>query len=220
MNPWIAITSLGDAACMVSAAAAIAAALTAIGAWRPATVWVCAFAAGALVVMATKLAFLGWGVGIGAVGFTGASGHTAFAMAVCLTAAYLVSKEAAPAWRAVTWGLGGACGLAVGVSRLILRLHSPSEVVAGCLVGIAVALVFAGLTRDLRSSAILRLMIVAGLVVVASTAQGKPTPTQDWLIRFALELSGHSKPYMRKSGGAGTLDAGAEGIAGAPVVAY
>ncbi|MFC6518687.1 hypothetical protein ACFQAT_01865 [Undibacterium arcticum] len=76
------ITSVGGITVMAPAAIAITVWLVVERSWRVALWWCLLFAAGMGLVVATKIAFIGWGIGIRSLDFTGFSGHSMRATAV------------------------------------------------------------------------------------------------------------------------------------------
>ncbi|HIE5512654.1 TPA: phosphatase PAP2 family protein [Stenotrophomonas maltophilia] len=97
--------------------------------------WLCAIAAAACVTLASKLAFMGWGIGIKSLHFTGFSGHAAMSSAVYPMVGVLL---AGPERRARVVGLMSGVLLAVAIawSRVPLHAHSLSEVIAGLGLGL------------------------------------------------------------------------------------
>ena len=132
---WYSITSLGGAGMTLPLAFAIALWLAVGYTWRMAAGWLLLLGAAIGVVTLTKLAFLGWGVGVRELDFTGVSGHAMLSTAVYPVALFLMLLPARPAIRLLGVLLGLAAGMAVGLSRVVLSAHSPSEAVTGCLVG-------------------------------------------------------------------------------------
>lgn len=102
--------------------------------------WLRALCIGALLVLATKLAYMGWHIGVPAIAFTGISGHAYLAAALL------------PFWLALLLPprhglvLGLALAAAVAVSRVALGAHSMSEAALGWLLGSVVSL--AGMPAD------------------------------------------------------------------------
>jgi hypothetical protein len=98
---------------------------------------------------------------------------------------------------------GGAIGVAIGVSRLALHVHSVSEVVAGTLLGGAVAAIYFWGSAH-ANPAKLRPAVLGGiLVLILGMTHGHRAPTQDLLTRLALNLSGRSEPHSRTEWQAG-----------------
>lgn len=86
-----------------------------------------------MVVLASKIAFMGWGIGSAALDFTGFSGHAA--MSACI---YPLLFAVLGTGRKAARGLplaGFALAAFIAWSRLPLQAHSLSEVVGGFLLG-------------------------------------------------------------------------------------
>ena len=194
---WMKITSFGGITVMAPAAAVIAAWLIIQGAWRMALWWCLLFIAGMGLVIATKLAFIGWGIGIRSLDLTGFSGHAMRATTVFPVMLYLMLQKSAPIVRAGGILLGIALGAAIGISRLALQVHSVSEVVAGCALGAIVSFGFIWLAGALQKAALNRWLLVFSLVPLLAASEVEPAPTQHWLTEAALYLSGHDKPFTR-----------------------
>jgi membrane-associated phospholipid phosphatase len=169
--------------------------------WRVGTVWHVRWAMAlmvvGLVVLASKLAFLGWGIGVASLDFTGFSGHAAMSAVVWPMAAFI----AATTHRAGKWAamLGFALAAAVGYSRIPLNAHSWSEVVSGGLLG-AVASAWA---LDATSTSARRLN--AGWAALA-LAIGCCMPvlfpqvrTHHIVVQMATALSGAAKAFDRSA---------------------
>lgn len=195
---WIAITHLGAVGIMLPMFLLISAGLWRAGQKSDLLTWILAMSAGGAVVLASKFAFIGWGWGSAALDFTGISGHTMLATSIfpVWMGRLLAGTERRFTLPGVLLGL--TIGAAVGVSRLVLGAHSPSEVVAGWLVGLAVSLAACTLMRERRS-----VQAASGLGIVVLLLAFSPTwsgyfPTHKWEIRIALTLSGHARPYVRQ----------------------
>ncbi|CAN5608815.1 hypothetical protein BH23GEM10_BH23GEM10_07660 [soil metagenome] len=76
------------------------------------------------------------------------SGHAMAAMIVYGSIAYLVGRlEPTPRLRRATWAVAGLIILAIGISRMYLGVHYPSDIVAGFIGGLAwIAFVAASVT--------------------------------------------------------------------------
>ena len=158
--------------------------------------WLLALTGAAALTTATKVAFMGWGVGSAALNFTGVSGHTMAATAVYPVLLMVLMPKAWPVGPAL--GLGCLLALLVGVSRVELGAHSWSEVVSGWALGAAV--VWAALRTPLtpqrpRFGALWWLAGAAWLL--AGVLEAPVTPTHSWVTRLALALSGQNAPYTR-----------------------
>lgn len=169
--------------------------------WRVGTVWHVRWAMAlmvvGLIVLASKLAFLGWGIGVASLDFTGFSGHAAMSAVVWpMTAFIAAATHRAGKWAAM---LGFALAAAVGYSRIPLNAHSWSEVVSGGLLG-AVASAWA---LDATSTSARRLN--AGWAALA-LAIGCCMPvlfpqvrTHHVVVQMATALSGAAKAFDRSA---------------------
>jgi membrane-associated phospholipid phosphatase len=203
--PWPYVTRLGEALILLPAMAAAA-----VWLWRGqsralAIRWAVAVAVAAIVTTGTKVAFLGFGVGVQAASFTGVSGHAMFAAAVLPVLLQLLvgGRRARPAL-AFTIGVGVAAVIAG--SRVALGAHSVSESVAGLLLGLAAAWASwpsqqapespapAVLTAHRSPPALAWMLAIWAL---AMPAGAPPSPTHGWVVRLSLALSGRDVPYSR-----------------------
>lgn len=198
-NSWITITNFGSAAVTVPAAAALTLWLLSARAWRMAVTWGVMFAAGALLVAVSKVMFLGWGMGVRELDFTGVSGHTMLAATVYPVIAWLLLQRLAWPWRVLGMAAAMAGSVAVGVSRVALSAHSVSETVAGWAVGFAVCAAFAWFSRHDDAPNLKTLPMAASLFVLVMWLHGERVPTQRWITHIALQLSGRDQPFRRAS---------------------
>ena len=195
---WHAITRLGEAQVMLPAALALLLWL----ALRPAARllvwwWLGMMVLAVSITTATKIAFIGYGFGWAALDFTGVSGHAMFA-AVVYPLLFLVLNSARPVgWQRAALVLGYGLALLVGISRVMVGAHSPSEVVAGLLLGGAAsaAAIAMAHTPAIRMPAWLPVAVVASVLVLGVNAP--PSRTHDLVTRISLVLSGRSAPYTR-----------------------
>lgn len=97
--------------------------------------WLPAIAAAAGLTLATKLAFMGWGIGSAALDFTGISGHATMSAAVYPVAISLLAAGHSAAPKRWAWA-GVVLVLLVSASRLPLNAHTLSEVVTGSALGL------------------------------------------------------------------------------------
>jgi membrane-associated phospholipid phosphatase len=194
---WLSITSLGSAGMTLPIAFAIALWLAVGYSWRMAAAWLALLGAAIGIVTVTKLAFLGWGVGVRELDFTGVSGHSMLSTAVYPVALFLVLLPARPAFRLAGVVLGLAAGIAVGLSRVVLSAHSPSEAITGCLVGALAALVFVRMAWNAEPSKLSALPVTVSMLALALLMHGVHVPTQRWVTHIALKVSGHDRPFIR-----------------------
>jgi membrane-associated phospholipid phosphatase len=193
---WELVTRLGEAQILVPAALVAALAMLRERDARPLVLrWLGALLLAIAITTATKVAFLGWGLGSAWLDFTGVSGHAMFATAVYPVLGHGLGSNLRG--RAGTWGV--ACGwvlaAVIGVSRIAVDAHSWSEVVAGWLLGGSVTLVV--FARDVQRaiSPAWAVLLVAWLLYMP--AGGPPSQAHSWVTRVALALSGHDAPYTR-----------------------
>ena len=160
--------------------------------------WMLAMTAGVVVVLAGKIAFIGWGWGSASLNFTGISGHTMLASSIFPV--WMGWLLAGPTRRFSLYGvvLGLAIGAVVGWSRLVLGAHSPSEVVLGWLLGLAISLVACKAMKGQPSSRGWAMPAVVLLLLSFSPSLSGYLPTHQWEVRVALMLSGHARPYVRQ----------------------
>ena len=115
---WQRLTLLGDVAVMLPLAVSVAVYLIAARARRTALYWCCWFGGAMIFVVISKLAFIGWGLGIASLDFTGFSGHAARVCAVFPMLGYLMARKKSWRWR---------CGSVV--SAVVLQSTQVKELV-------------------------------------------------------------------------------------------
>jgi membrane-associated phospholipid phosphatase len=195
---WHLFTRLGEAQILLPAALLAALELLrrpdarSLAAW-----WIVLLGAAALVTTASKVAFIGWGIGWPELNFTGISGHAMFAAAVYPPLLGMLASHA-PRWgQHLAIVAGCALALLIGASRVVVGAHSVSEVLAGLLVGgtiSAVALALACLPRPLIGPVI---PTVLGLWLALMPVHAPESRTHSIVTRVSLMLSGHQTPYTR-----------------------
>jgi membrane-associated phospholipid phosphatase len=196
---WHAVARLGEAQILLPALVAVSAWL----AWRSAAArtaawWLGLTALAAFVTTATKVAFIGWGMGYAPLDFTGISGHAMFAAAVLPLLAHAALAAAGPGWRRPVLGFAYALAALIAASRLATGVHSVSEVVLGYALGATASVLALGLGASPRTRA--PRLLVTGLLVwmVATPAGAPPSRTHGWVTALALSLSGRPQPYTRE----------------------
>ncbi|WP_322053348.1 phosphatase PAP2 family protein [Paraburkholderia bannensis] len=197
LNLWTSITNLGGAGLTFPLAAAIALWLAAGYSWRMAASWVALLGAAIGLVTLTKIAFLGWGVGVRSYDFTGLSGHAMMSTSVYPVAFFLMLQGARPTLRAAGVALGLVVGVVVAFSRVVLDAHSPSEAVTGTIVGALTALVFVRYWWKARSGGISTAVVTVSLAALTVALHDVRVPTHRWVTDIALTVSGHDQPYVR-----------------------
>lgn len=208
MHWWHLLTRLGEAQILLPAAAlALLALLRDAPGRRLALWWTGLGGAAVLATTASKVAFIGWGVGSAALDFTGVSGHAMFAAAIypLLLGAMAPSlgrwlsptHRVSPATVWVAVACGAALAAAIGVSRVVVQAHSVSEVLAGLLLGGAVCAVALWHSQPPRRALTpwVPALVAAWLALMPGLASA--SRTHPLVTRLALALSGHERPYTR-----------------------
>lgn len=204
MTMWRAITSLGDSALLLPLIAWIAICLwlppaSRRNAWR----WMLAALVCGGSVMLSKLLFMAWGIGPPGLNYTGFSGHTALAILVWPSLAGILARDASPRRRMVAIAAGGLVGVAVALSRLTLKVHSPSEVWLGAFLGAVIVTWFLrGMARTDtpagRETTWRLAVFVIGALAIGLLCYGRVFPSQHLLQDIALWLSGHPNVFTRR----------------------
>lgn len=163
--------------------------------------WALLFGITGAIVCASKLAFMGWGIGIRELDFTGFSGHTALSSAFWPILLWLLCARATPALRLTAVIVGYALAGLVGYSRLMVHAHSTSEVIAGLLLGAAGSAIFLLLQLRVRAthSAQLSFGSLASIVIIPLLLlnTGTKAPTQSLLSEIAVKIGPLEKPFTR-----------------------
>ena len=195
---WHALTRLGEAQILLPVLLLAAAWLTlARGEGGLAARWLGATAAAALLTTASKIAFMGDGLGWAALDFTGLSGHAMFAAAVLpvllawASGAVSLSHQG---WRAAA---GYGLAVAVALSRVMVHAHSISEALGGLVLGAAASawVLCATPPAPLRLPRWLAPALLAWALLGVAVAP--PSRTHGWVTRLALAISGRAVPYQR-----------------------
>lgn len=190
---WRTLSALGDSRWLLPMALVLLITLPRADArlkWR----WLLAIAVTASVTLASKLAFMGWGIGVKSVHFTGFSGHAAMSSVIYPVIGVLL---AGPGRRARTFGLviGVLLAAAIAWSRIPLHAHSLSEVVAGLALGLSCS------TLTLRTA--LPIGRPPAMAVVTAVVAGMILPftlpdlhTHQLVIALAKCISGRSEIFQ------------------------
>lgn len=195
---WSLLTRLGEAQILLPAMAAGLLWLWRVPATRPlAVAWLGATALAAALTTATKVAFIGWGLGSAALDFTGISGHAMFSAAVLPVLARIVAGQAATPWPRRAMAAGLVLAALVAVSRVHTGAHSGSEAVLGFLLGAAASLL--ALRGTLAPRTPTPRWLLAGLAawMLATPMQMPASTTHDQVVSLSLKLSGRDRPHTR-----------------------
>jgi membrane-associated phospholipid phosphatase len=194
---WRVITHFGSAGLILPILTIVVIGLWQSGQRTAAGVWLIWLGLSILATVASKVLFLGWGIGVAELNFTGVSGHTVLATSVLPVFFSWVMALTPQRFNLVgaLFGLGLSVG--VGLSRVVLGTHSPSEVVAGWVIGLMVSAVtlysLDGRHRRPWFASLSPLILLLAL----STTTSNYLPTHDWELRLALLLSGQNQPHHR-----------------------
>jgi membrane-associated phospholipid phosphatase len=196
---WHAVTRFGEAGILIPCALLLAAWLAlATRDWRPVLAWLLPLVAAIALTTASKIAFLGFGLGSTRLDFTGFSGHSMFAAAVYPMLAYAVSARLRIGWRIAAVGLAYAFALVVAVSRYWVEAHSPAEVVLGFWLGAAASAAAMLALRGAQHLALPRVLaFVLALWLAWTPREPVLLPSHEIVTRVSLKLSGRSVPYTR-----------------------
>lgn len=195
---WHSLTRLGEALILLPAALLLMVWLVRVHDTRKALCWLGAVIVAAFLTTVTKIAFLGWGVGIAAFDFTGVSGHTMFAAAIYPLLARTAVGTSKRHWQQLATAGGVLLALLIGVSRVMVHAHSWSEVIAGLAVGFGATAVAMMLARVPHSRPPRWVLACVALWLAAMPATAPASPTHGLVIRLALALSGRDVPYTRE----------------------
>lgn len=85
------------------------------------------------------------------------------------------------------------------MSRLVLGVHSVSEVVTGLPLGFAVSFAFIAYCRRQPPIAFRHGFLAAALLLLLPLLAMKPAPTESWIVRVAIALAGNDHaPEIRE----------------------
>jgi membrane-associated phospholipid phosphatase len=195
---WSHISALGGLNVTALIALAIAAWLVGARCWRLSLAWCLLFGAALLVAVASQVAFIGWGIGLRALDFTGFSGHATRAAAVYPVAVFLLLERRPVRLRLVGVAFGALLAAAVAVARVKVGAHSTAEAVLGCGLGLGAALLFFRRAFANRRGAPKPLLIALVLAMLL-LPKAEPPSAHQWVTALALALSHQDRPYLRAS---------------------
>lgn len=200
MEFWQHITALGGLSFTGPLALLIAVLMAARGRVELALFWCVVFGAAMVAVVASKVAFLGWGIGIRQWGMAGISGHAARAAAIFPVVCFLLFQDTGKK-RVLNAAVmaGVVLGALASWSRVEVRAHTVSEAVFGFVLGTAVALIFIrhALHEPRIQLRVILLALCASLLVLMP--EREPVDTEKWMTVLAMKLAGHDRPYQRWS---------------------
>ncbi|KNH08815.1 Membrane-associated phospholipid phosphatase [Candidatus Burkholderia brachyanthoides] len=152
---------------------------------RLAIIWTLSLAGGMALVGLSKILYAGCGLELSAINFRMISGHTMLAASVYTVAGGLLLAGFGSNW----YRLGAVGGMlfaaVIGVSRVLTNAHSTAEVIAGWLLGTAIAVSL--LIRVFQQPRTMPRAVVAGvaLLAVSTLAYGHHAPFQAMIERYS-----------------------------------
>lgn len=194
---WYFLTRLGEMQLMLPIGFALIAWLIWAGEGRRAALWLAMLVLAVGITAASKIAFIGWGIGSASLNFTGFSGHAMHAAAVIPLLLGCVAAGS-PRWvRRSAMAFALSLAALVALSRVVIGAHSPSEAVLGFALG-ALSSSLALTLGHPPHSHLPRWLLASVLAALLLNSSALPTlPTHDMVTRLALQLSGREKPYTR-----------------------
>jgi len=196
MSWWPFVTALGDTGVVLPAFAFAAGWLAVRRQVGMCLSWTMLLMLVGGVVIASKLAFMTWNLGIGALDFTGLSGHTAMSVVVWPPLCVLLARREG-CQRAVAGMAGVVLALLIAWSRIELHAHSVSEVVGALLIGLpGVAILFRTRWSYWAVSGG-RMLLIFALLAMLPLTYGHRFPS-DKILRFAaMQLRPNHTIYRR-----------------------
>jgi hypothetical protein len=190
---WLTLMHLGDITLTVPAAVGLTAWLVACRAWRSAACWSLCYAVALVLVGASKIAFLGWGTGVPALGFKAISGHATGATALFPTLFYLLVHGDEPALRRAAAGVGLLLGALVAVMLVSAGEHTVAEAAAGWATGAVVSLTVIRTAQTQPFPRSVQGLSCAVAAFIFTAWLMKSAPLGYWMVRAALALSGNDR---------------------------
>lgn len=197
MTWWPSLSALGGFGITTSLAVLIAASLASARRWRPAMGWCSLYAAALLLAAGSQMAFIGWGVGVQSLSFTGFSGHATRAAVVFPVALFVLLEKKGKCWQWAGTFAGALVAAGVATARVEVNAHTLSEAISGCLLGLGTGALFitrAGAVRINSPEPLLMGILAFALLL----PRGVSIDPHQWLIAGALTLSGQDRVFLRQ----------------------
>ena len=194
---WSHISALGGLAVTLVVAVAIAAWLVGARCWRLALAWSLLFGAALAIAVASQAAFIGWGLGVRRLDFTGFSGHATRAAAVYPVAMWLLFERDRHWRRRLGFAAGAALAALVALARVRVGAHSVAEAALGLALGMCAALLFVARARANRRGSKKPLLVGGMALAVLVLPRGEPLDTHQWVTALALTAAQQDRPYER-----------------------
>jgi len=164
--------------------------------------WWAAIAAAVLLVAASKIAFYGWGTGVRAWDLTCFSGHTVLGLVFWPVALALLVPPRYRGWRVSMAAAGWVFAGLIGASRVMLRAHPLSEVLAGALLGVIAGGYGLHVLRRHRWPRAWGTGVVAVCLLVTLWLDPRSMHLPDserWFAQIGATLAGNEKPVSRRA---------------------
>lgn len=196
---WNFVTFFGDTTLLLPTAIIIFAVLRFSSrkpdvAWQ----WLGVYCVVGTLVCITKLAFMGWGIGSQSLDFTGISGHSALSATLWPVLLWLLTLRLPRLLHGCGVAVGFLIPLIIGYSRLVVHAHSPSEVVAGLILGFCASTLFLSWQRKASGVELSYSKIAATLVLPLLLANTEAkAPSTAWLEHIAVMIGPMQKPFTR-----------------------
>jgi len=200
MLTWMHVIDAGHTAVMVPVAGTIAAWLVLGRAWKLAAWWCLIFLAGLGLVASSKIAYLGWGLEIPAIGFKALSGHTWRSTAVLPVFFFVLLQHAPVRWRMRGALCEVALSIGLGCLLVIFDFHTVSEVVASFVLGIAAGLAFLRAAASAPPPSVRPWAVPLCLMSFVVICGLKPSSINHRLVDVALYFSGRDQPFRWTDG--------------------
>jgi membrane-associated phospholipid phosphatase len=159
--------------------------------------WLIGIAVMSAIVVASKIAFFGWGIGLQALDFTGFSGHAAIAAAVYPVLLAALARHHWPSVHRVAVGVGILIAVIVCISRVELKAHSISEAIAGGVLGLGVSVFVLSRWHEMLEVHIAMVTLAFALSWALNTPWLSHVRTESLIIHTALSLAHRDVPYHR-----------------------
>jgi membrane-associated phospholipid phosphatase len=176
------LTDFADLAVILPLVFAVAIALAVQGWWRGALTWLLVVSGTFGATLAFKLVFLSCSPVFGPLDVHSPSGHVAAATVVTGGLVAMLTRR-----RTTILPAAMLAAMVIGVSRLVLRVHTLPEVVVGAMIGLtgaAVLLRFASPPPRLRIAP-----LIAAIVVVAVVFHGLHMPAEAAIRHTAFRMT-------------------------------
>jgi membrane-associated phospholipid phosphatase len=185
------VTGLGDSALLLPGSAALLAYLLWRRQTRVALAWLATLALCLGLTALAKVAFLACGGHLPALRMDSPSGHASFSAAFYGACAVVAAFHRTRLQRVAIHAGAIALVLAIGVSRVLLGVHSPEEVLSGLVIGglCVQAFALAGAPAEPNPVRIAPLVIVLALMALAFIRAGRHLSAETFLESLADRLA-------------------------------